>query len=81
LTVLVVALGLALLVARPVGAQAAPAPTTTPATPLTAPPTTAPGTGGDDDGGNTWAFVAVGAMLAGLGTLIWRSARRPSPSR
>jgi hypothetical protein len=56
--------------------------TSTATTATTAAPTTATvsttSTGGDDGGSNTWAFVAVGAMLLAVGGLVWRSARRPS---
>jgi periplasmic copper chaperone A len=65
--------------AAPAATTAATAPGTTAATATAATaatPTTAPT--GDDDDGNTLAFVAVGVLLLAVVGLVVRSARRPS---
>jgi hypothetical protein len=40
--------------------------------------TTAPTGGGEKDSDQTWAFVALAAMLVAVAGLVARSARRPS---
>jgi hypothetical protein len=56
-------------------AQAAPS-TTTSASGATT--TTVPTSGGEQGSNQTWAFVALGAMLVAVAGLVARSARRPS---